>query len=238
MVSRTREAQLTATFVTLADTLVADYDVVDLLHTLIDTCAGLLDAAGAGITLTAASGRLEVLASTSEESELVELMQLRAGQGPCIEAFLTGKVVAVSDVNDIEDVWPLFARSAIAQGFLSVHCIPMQLRGETIGSLNLFRSSLGMLPEDDIAVARGLADIATTIGILHQREVHESDVARRQLQQALDSRVLIEQAKGVLSHTHALDMSAAFTLLRSHARRNGARLQDVAREVVEGRLTI
>jgi GAF domain-containing protein len=237
MVSRTREAQLTATFVTLADTLVADYDVVDLLHTLIDSCAELLDSVGAGITLAATAGRLEVLASTSEASELVELMQLRAGQGPCIEAYLTGEVVAVADVNDVVDVWPLFARSALAQGFLSVHCIPMQLRGETIGSLNLFRDSLGMLPHDDIAAARGLADIAT-IGILHQRAISEADVARQQLQQALDSRVLIEQAKGVLAHTHALDMSAAFILLRTHARQNGARLQDVARDVVERRLTL
>jgi GAF domain-containing protein len=237
MVSRTREAQLAATFVTLADTLVADYDVVELLHTLIDTCAELLDAAGGGITLAAAPGQLEVLASTSEESRLVELMQLRAGQGPCIEAYHSGKVVAVSDVNDIVDIWPLFAHNALAQGFRSVHCIPMQLRGETIGSLNLFRSALGMLPDDDIAVARGLADIAT-IGILHQRAIHESDVARQQLQLALDSRVLIEQAKGVLAHTHALDMNAAFTLLRSYARQNGIRLQDVARDVVERRLTI
>lgn len=237
MVSRTREAQLTAAFVTLADTLVADYDVVDLLHTLIDACADLLDAAGAGITLAATAGRLEVLASTSEESQLVELMQLRAGQGPCIEAYLTGKVIAVADVNDVVDVWPLFARSALAQGFLSVHCIPMQLRGETIGSLNLFRDGLGMLPHEDIAVARGLADIAT-IGILHQRAISESDVARQQLQQALDSRVLIEQAKGVLAHTHSLDMNAAFALLRNNARTSGARLQDVARDVVERRLTI
>lgn len=237
MVSRTREAQLTATFVTLADTLVDDYDVVDLLHTLIDTCADLLDAAGAGLTLAAADGQLEVLASTSEESKLVELMQLRAGEGPCIEAYLTGKVVAVSDVDDVVDVWPLFARNALAQGFRSVHCIPMQLRGQTIGSLNLFRNSLGMLPDDDIAVARGLADIAT-IGILHQRAIQESDVARQQLQNALDSRVLIEQAKGVLAHTHSVDMNGAFTLLRTYARQNGARLQDVARDVVERRLTI
>jgi GAF domain-containing protein len=237
MVSRTREAQLTATFVALADTLVADYDVVDLLHTLINTCAELLDAAGAGLTLAATGGQLEVLASTSEESRLVELMQLRAGEGPCVEAYLTGTVVAVSDVDDVADVWPLFARNALAQGFRSVHCIPMQLRGQTIGSLNLFRNSLGMLPDDDISVARGLADIAT-IGILHQRAISESDVAREQLQNALDSRVLIEQAKGVLAHTHSFGMNDAFTLLRNHARQNGARLQDVARDVVERRLTI
>jgi GAF domain-containing protein len=237
MVSRTREAQLTATFVALADTLVADYDVVELVHTLIDTCADLLDAAGAGLTLAATDGQLEVLASTSEESRLVELLQLKAGEGPCIEADLTGTVVAVSDVNDVADVWPRFARNALAQGFNSVHCIPMQLRGQTIGSLNLFRNSRGMLPDDDIAVARGLADIAT-IGILHQRAIRESDVVRTQLQNALDSRVLIEQAKGVLAHTHAFDMNDAFTLLRNHARQNGARLHDVARDVVERRLTI
>lgn len=237
MVSRTREARLTATFVTLADTLVADYDVVDLLHTLIGTCAELLDAAGAGLTLATAGGQLEVLASTSEESRLVELMQLRAGEGPCVEAYLTGTVVAVPDVSALVDIWPLFARKALSLGFRSVHCIPMQLRGETIGSLNLFRTTLGRLPDDDIAVARGLADIAT-IGILHQRAMSESDIARQQLQQALDSRVIIEQAKGVLAHTHSLDMNGAFGLLRGYARQHGIRLQDVARDVVERRLTI
>ena len=237
MVSRTREAQLTATFVTLADTLVADYDVVDLLHTLTSTCADLLDAAGAGLTLAATDGQLEVLASTSEESRLVELMQLPAGEGPCIEACLTGAVVAVSDVAEVADVWPLFAQKALSQGFRSVHCIPMQLRGQTIGSLNLFRTTLGRLPDGDIVVARGLADIAT-IGILHQRAMSESDIARQQLQQALDSRVLIEQAKGVLSHTHSLDMNDAFTLLRTYARQHVVRLQDVASDVVERRLAI
>jgi GAF domain-containing protein len=237
MVSTSREAQLTATFVTLADTLVADYDVVDLLHTLIDTCADLLDASAAGLTLADSAGHLEVLASTSEESQFVELMQLRADEGPCIESYLTGRVVAVSDVNDVVDVWPVFARNALEQGFLSVHCIPMQRRGESIGSLNLFRNTRGTLPSEDSAVARGLADIAT-IGILHQRAMQESDVVRAQLQQALDSRVLIEQAKGVLAHTHMLDMNEAFAKLRSYARQHGIRLQDVARGIVERRLTI
>ncbi|WP_374946416.1 GAF and ANTAR domain-containing protein [Agreia sp.] len=237
MVSTTREARLTAAFVTLADTLVADYDVLDLLHTLTDTCADLLDASAAGLTLADDAGNLEVLASTSEESRLVELMQLRDGAGPCIEAYRTGEVIVVPDVEEVSEVWPVFSRDALAQGYRSVHCIPMQLRGENIGSLNLFRTSLGTLPDDDIAVARGLADIAT-IGILHQRALHESDVARVQLQRALDSRVLIEQAKGVLAQTHALDMNAAFALLRNHARASGARLQDVARGIVERRLEI
>ncbi|WP_202563528.1 GAF and ANTAR domain-containing protein [Agreia sp. COWG] len=232
-----RETQLAEAFVTLADTLVADYDVVDLVHTLVTACASLVDASAAGLALADRTGRLEVLASTSEESRLVDLMQLRAGQGPCVEAFTSGTVVSVPDVGQVVGSWPTFVRGAEQLGLRSAHCIPMRLRGETLGSLNLFWRTPGVLPESDVAVARGLADIAT-IGILHQRAVAESDVARRQLQHALDSRVLIEQAKGVISHTHSLDMDAAFALLRDHARVNGRRLQEVADDVVARRLTL
>jgi GAF domain-containing protein len=232
-----REKRLTTTFVTLADTLVTGYDVVDLLQTLVDTCAEVLDASAAGLMLAGADGELAVVASTSEESRLVEMMQVGSGTGPCVECFETGQPVSVPDVESIGDKWPGFHDEAVGQGFRSVHAVPLRLRGTVIGTLNLFRSQVGRFSADDLAVAQGLADVAT-IGILQERAIAESDVARRQLQHALDSRVLIEQAKGVIAHTHGVDMDGAFRTLRSHARNNNLNLRDVAEGVVTRSITL
>jgi len=231
MASETRERRLTAAFVTLADTLVADYDVVDLLQTLVDTCADLLDASAAGIMLADHDGELAVVASTSERSRLVEMMQLSSGFGPCVECFTTGVAVTVSDVDDLGDRWPGFREAALDQGFHSVLGVPLRLRGVVIGTLNLFRTQIGVLSEEDISVAQGLADVAT-IGILQERALREADIARDQLQHALDSRVLIEQAKGVVAHTRNVDMDQAFRALRDYARGNNLNLRDVAELVV------
>jgi GAF domain-containing protein len=231
MASDTRERRLTAAFVTLADTLVADYDVVDLLQTLVDTCAELLDASAAGLMLADNDGDLAVVASTSERSRLVEVMQLSSGFGPCVECFTTGAPVTVSDVDDIGDRWPGFREAALEQGFHSVHGVPLRLRGVVIGTLNLFRSQTGVLSTEDLSVAQGLADVAT-IGILQERALRQADTARSQLQHALDSRVLIEQAKGVVAHMRNIDMDEAFRTLRDHARSNNLNLRDVAELVV------
>jgi GAF domain-containing protein len=233
----TRERQLTATFVALADTLVVGYDIVDLLQTLVDSCAELLDASAAGLLLADDTGQLSVVASTSEQSRLVEIMQLDLGYGPCVECYSTGRAVAVDNIDTTEDRWPGFAKSAIELGFQSLHAVPLRLRGTVIGTLNLFRAEKGNLSEDDAAVAQGLADIAT-IGILHERALKQSDIAQAQLQYALDSRVRIEQAKGVLSQLHNIDMDAAFKQLRQYARNNGLPLRDVAQQVVERSLSI
>jgi len=237
MASDTRERRLTAAFVTLADTLVADYDVVDLLQTLVDTCADLLDASAAGIMLADPSGELAVVASTSERSRLVEMMQLSSGFGPCVECFATGLPVTVSDVDDLGDRWPGFREAALQQGFHSVHGVPLRLRGVVIGTLNLFRTQTGELSEEDTAVAQGLADVAT-IGILQERALREADIARGQLQHALDSRVLIEQAKGVVAHTRNVDMDQAFRALRDYARGNNLNLRDVADMVVKRSISL
>ncbi|MCU1543578.1 MAG: hypothetical protein JWM50_1443 [Microbacteriaceae bacterium] len=231
MAHEPRERRLTTTFVTLADTLVTGYDVVDLLQTLVDTCAEVLDASAAGLMLADAYGDLAVVASTSEESRLIEMMQLGSGTGPCVECFKTGLPVSVPDVELIGDRWPGFLEEAVEQGFHSVHAVALRLRGTVIGTLNLFRSQTGEFTKEDMAVAQGLADVAT-IGILQERAISESDMARRQLQRALDSRVLIEQAKGVIAHTHNVDMDAAFRTLRNHARGNNINLRDVAEGVV------
>lgn len=237
MVTKTREGQLVETFVTLADTLVADYDVVDLLHTLVEKCAALLEASAAGIILSDGDGHLEVVASTNERSRLVEILQLRAGSGPCVESFTTGRAVAVPDIDGTGDKWPKFQAGALAQGFASMHAVPLRLRATTIGSLNLFWDRTGGLSSGDTNTVQALADVAT-IGILQERAIRESDVVRQQLQHALSSRVLIEQAKGVVAYTHGVPMGDAFNKIRAYARTNGLPLADVAERIVNRALTL
>ncbi len=237
MNARTREDQLVGTFVKLADSLVDDYDVVDVLQRLVEECVTLFDAVASGILLLSPAGHLEVIVSTSERSELVSLMQLRVGEGPCVESVDTGAVVSVSDIAEVAHRWPAFAEAARASGYASIHAIPMRLRHSTIGSLNLFRDRTGSMNTADAIAAQALADVAT-ISILQQRLAEESEIAQSQLQRALDSRVIIEQAKGFLAQRRGLDMDAAFTLIRSHARSTQSRLGDVAADVIADRIRL
>jgi len=237
MTGQPREALLAETFVSLADSMVAGYDVVDLLQTLVERCAFLFDAADAGIILANAAGDLEVIASTSERSHLIELMQLRAGEGPCVEAYVSGTVVSIPDVTAIQDRWPRFAARAIELGYASIHSTPLRLRAETIGALNLFREHQSKLSKKDAAASQAMADVAT-IGILQERAFREADLTQRQLRHALESRVIIEQAKGVVAHTRGVDMDEAFRLIRTHARDHGELLNSVAHAIVERELRI
>jgi len=233
----TREGLLVRTFVNLADSLVSDFDVLELLQTLVDQATLLFDASAAGIIIGPDDRHLEVVASTSELSRLVGLMQLEAGEGPCVEAVTTGEVVSVASVAEIGERWPAFAALAEGAGYLSVHAIPLRLRGEVIGSLNLFREREGALNEADATAAQALADVAT-ISVLQERTIRDSTVVRDQLRHALDSRVLIEQAKGVIAHTHGVDMDEAFRLIRREARNTSTAMPAVAAGIVEGRVTI
>jgi len=237
MVGETRESRLAAAFVTLADTLVADYDVVELLQTLVDTCADLLDASAAGLLLVDAAGDLEVIASTSEESRLVDTIQLSAGRGPSVQCYTTGQPVQVADVEALDGEWTAFRDEALVQDFQSVQVVPMRLRGSIIGTLTLFRATPGILSDEEISIAQGLADVAT-IGILHERALRESDVAQQQLQHALNSRVIIEQAKGVIAQIRGVDMDEAFGLLRAHARSNNRGLREISELVVQRKITL
>lgn len=230
MTDLTREARLLRIVATLADTLVDDYDVVELLQTLVDACQELLEATDAGILLADPAGELELIASTSEAADLVEVMQLGAESGPCIECFLTGSAVSVPDIA-AEERWPLFRQAALENGFAAMEAIPMRLRNTTIGTLNLLRSDPGTAPSEDLSAARAFADVAT-IGILHERTLREKDTLSDQLQTALNSRVTIEQAKGVISYTAEVPIAEAFTLMRTYARTHGLRLSDVAARVV------
>jgi ANTAR domain./GAF domain. len=226
--------QLTQAFVDLADTLVDEFDVIELLHVLAGRCVDLLGVDAAGVMLADGHGELRLAAASSERARLLELFELQNDEGPCLDAFRTGRQVSYVDVGNGPATWPLFAARAKSEGFSSVHALPMRLRRQTIGALNLFGHPPVQLPAEDVRVAQAFADIAT-IAILQERLVKEREVLAAQLQTALDSRVIIEQAKGVLAERIGFDMDTAFSTLRDAARRANRRLSDVAREVVESR---
>ena len=228
---------LAEAFVALADTLVADFDVIDLLHRLAADCVDLLTVDAAGLLLSDQRGNLRVVASSSEQVRLLELFQLQTDEGPCLDCVRSGLPVTATDPADMGKRWPRFTVEAGRAGFRTVHALPMRLRSETIGALNLFHAESGPLAVDDLKVAQALADVAT-IGILQERTIRDSQVLAEQLQTALNSRVIIEQAKGALSERGGIDMAEAFVLLRAHARRHNQRLSDVARAVVEGSIPI
>jgi transcriptional regulator with GAF, ATPase, and Fis domain len=227
----TREEQVLQTFAKLADTLVAGYEVVDLLQMLVDVCRDLLDADAAGILLVGDSGELEVVASTSEASRLVEMMQVSAEAGPCVESFRTGKPVSVPDLSGAPEEWREFRDAATAQGYGSTHAVPLRLRETTIGALNLFRTAAGELSDRDLVTAQAFADVAT-IGILHERALREHAVVTEQLQSALNSRVLIEQAKGVVAQRLGVTIDASFQIIRSYARSHQLGIGEVASRLV------
>jgi GAF domain-containing protein len=230
-----REALLARTFVELADTLVDDFDVVELLTLLAHRCVEMLDLAAAGLMLVSAEGDLRVVASSSEEMRVVELFELQAQEGPCPDSFRTGEPAFHADLAGEDQRWARFAPVALAAGFHSVHALPMRLRGVTIGALNLFRTEKGNLDEADVIAAQALADVAT-IAILQHRAAIQADLLVDQLNHALNSRVLIEQAKGILAERSSLDMEGAFAFLRHHARSNNLRLVDVAQSIIDGKV--
>ncbi|MDN3354515.1 GAF and ANTAR domain-containing protein [Actinomadura sp. DC4] len=228
----TREPALTAAFIDIADTMVVGYDLIDMAHRLAGHSVRLLDVAAAGLLLTDGQGNLGVLASSNEQAEMLELFQLQADQeGPCLECFHTGEPVTAADLPRWRDRWPGFVSVAEEQGFRTVHALPMRLRESTIGTLNLFRTGVAPLSADDLTLGQALADI-TTISILQERALTRSETVVEQLQGALNSRVIIEQAKGVLSTYGRISTDEAFTVLRAYARTGNRRLAEVAGAVV------
>jgi ANTAR domain/GAF domain len=230
-----RERELTQAFVELADTLVTGYDVADLLYGLVEHCVSLLDAAAAAIMLADQRGGLQVMAASTERTRLLELFQLQNDEGPYLDCFRTGHPVAVPDLAVVADRWPGFAAAAGQEGYAAVHALPFRLRDQIIGALNLFRSQPGDLLIDDLQVAQALADVAT-IGILHERAIHRHETLVGQLQGALNSRIIIEQAKGVLAERGGLNMDQAFHRLRGYSRNTNTGLARAARELVDSHL--
>ncbi|MGB6165181.1 MAG: GAF and ANTAR domain-containing protein [Pseudonocardiaceae bacterium] len=229
--------RLARTFVELADTLVDDFDLVEFLHMLVDRCVELLDVSAAGLMLADFHDQLRVMASSAEDIHLLELFQLQNDEGPCLECHRTGEPVSHPDLSLAADRWPRFAPAAAESGFRTVHALPMRLRSQVIGALNLFHTDPHALASEVTRIGQAMADVAT-IGLIQERALHQQDTLVEQLQIALDSRVLIEQAKGVLAERHHIDPGNAFTLLRNHARNHGQRLTELAAAVIDGSATV
>jgi GAF domain-containing protein len=228
-----RETLLARTLVELADTLVADFDVVELLALLTDRCVDVLDVGAAGLMLVAPEGDLRVMASSSETMRVLELFELQSQEGPCLDCYRTGEPVANDDLAADTTRWPRFAAEALAAGFQSVNAVPMRLRGTVIGALNLFYiEPLAMVPAD-LDAAQALADVAT-IAILQHRAALEAQTLNEQLQYALNSRIAIEQAKGMVAERDGVNMDEAFARLRNYARNHNFRLVQVAQDLISG----
>jgi GAF domain-containing protein len=233
-VDEMKERQLAGVFVEIADTLVDDFDVIEFLQLVADRCVSVVGVSAAGLMLTDLRGALRLVAASSEEIKLLELFQLQSDQGPCLECFHTGRPVIITDLSGLEaHRWPRFAAEAVRTGFMSVHALPMRLRDEVIGALNLFHREPSGLTDDTLAVAQALADVAT-IGLMQERVIRRAGVLAEQLQSALQSRILIEQAKGVIAERHGTSVGEAFEILRNAARSGNRRLSDVATDVVSG----
>jgi GAF domain-containing protein len=222
--------------VALADTLVGGFDVVSLFDDLAAACVDLLEVTAAGLMLVDPAGQLRVMASSSERSRLLELLEIQNDAGPCLDCYRHGRAILVGDLADEQEQWPRFAGEAMRVGFASVYALPMRLRNETIGALNLFHQQPNGVPEAGLRLGQALADVAT-IGILQQRAVQQSADLADQLQTALNSRLIIEQAKGVLAERENTDMAAAFETLRRYARGKRNKLSDVAAAVVAGEIS-
>jgi GAF domain-containing protein len=209
--------------------------VIEFLQSLAERCVDLLDVSEAGIMLADRDGRLRHAACSDERMRLVELFELQLEEGPCFEAYRRREPILCDTADEAEARWPRFAPRALDAGFVAVSALPMRLRDELIGALNLFSDRRGALDQDDVRLAQAMADVAT-IGILQERAIHEARDLSSQLQVALDSRVVIEQAKGVLAEHHRFTVDEAFTMLRGYARDHNALLSRIAAQVVDGSL--
>lgn len=223
---------LSQTFVQLADSLVDEFDIIDVLTTLSHRCVQLFGAGAAGILLGDQRGTLQVVAASSEQARLLELFQLQNDEGPCLDCFSSGETVTNADLTS-GTRWPLFAAEAHLAGFLAVQAFPLRLRDVVIGTLNMFMENRVDLSEEDCRLCQALADVAT-IAILQNQATTEAHNVNGQLQRALTSRITIEQAKGILAERSHVDMAEAFSQLRKFARDNNRKLSDIAAEVVAG----
>ncbi len=226
-----REREVTEAFVSLATSLATGYDVVDLLSQLTADCARLLDIASAGLLLADGLGELHVLAASSELTRQLELFQLQRAEGPCRDCFLSGTAVTVTDLEQAAGRWPQFVPAALAAGFASVHALPLRLRDTVLGAIGLFGTTAGALRKEDVILGQALADVAS-VALMQDKITGDRAVVNQQLQTALTSRAVLEQAKGVLAQQGTLDMAEAFLVLRHYARDHNLRLTNVAAAVV------
>jgi len=218
-------------FVEIADTLVDEFDVIEFLQLVASRASELVGSAAVGLLLADQHGRLEFMAASNEQTELLELFQVQAREGPCQDCFRQGTPVSNADLREAGSRWPLFAPRAVAAGFRSVHAFPMRLRKQVIGALNLFGTEVGPIDPGGVQIVQALADVAT-IGLLQERAVRRGEILTEQLQGALNSRVVIEQAKGAIAQLHGVSVDEAFVLLRTYCRNNNLHLGVVANAIV------
>ena len=230
-----KEREVLRALVEVADTFVDDYDVVEFLHRLTERCVAILDVDEAGVMLVATTRTLRYVASSSEQMRLVELLELQHEEGPCLDAYRDGLVTVSPHAEDATERWPTFGSHARDAGLAALAGVPMRLRDDRIGALNLFSRRPGGLGEDDLHIAQALADIAT-IGVLQARALHDGQIVAAQLQTALESRIAIEQAKGIIAEQMKVSVDSAFTVLRNYARTHNEKLTETARRVVIGSL--
>lgn len=230
MTETPRETRVLGAVVSLVDTLLVDFDVVDLLTDLTDHCAELLDIAAAGFVLADPLGQLRLLAATSEQSHELELFQLQADEGPCVDCYATGQPISVADIRTATQRWPQFVLAALEGGFASVHAVPLRASGIVLGALGLFGTRPGALNDADLLVAQKLAHIAC-VAILQEHAPTPSSVMPP-LRSALTSRIVVEQAKGFLRESLGVSIEEAFRLLRTYARTHGGHLTKVARQLM------
>ena len=223
--------RLAEVFVEVADTLVDTFDMFEFLGLVTRRTAEIVQSEAAGLCLADGDGRLQFMAASNETTELLELFQVQADEGPCQDAFHSGAAVVNADLAEAGDRWPGFAPRAVASGYRSVHAMPLRLRRSTVGALNLFNRDTGRLSPEDVHVVQALADVAT-IGLLQERALRRAEVLSEQLQSALDSRIVIEQAKGALAQLRGTDVDTAYTAMRDYCRRKGLRMGRVALELV------
>jgi GAF domain-containing protein len=229
----TREELLARTFIELADTLVDDFDLIEVTQRLVERCVELFDVSAAGLLMAGADGELRMLASSNEALRVVELFEIQAEEGACFDCYHSGVAVVNEDLADTAGRWPAFSALAVDAGYYSVHALPVRLRRQVIGALNLFRGDRGQLNDADVSAAQGLAD-AVAIAILQERAVHDRQLILTQLEGALNSRILIEQAKGVFAERAKTSTAEAFTFLRSYARTHNQKLSEVCAGVING----
>lgn len=229
--------RLSQVFVEVADTLVAGFDLIEFLHNLADHTAEVCGAAPVGLLLADQNEKLQFMAASSEGAKHLELFQLQHDEGPCLDCFRTGAPVTITGTDAIRDRWPVFGARAAALGVQSVHAFPMRLRDRVIGALNVFSGAELPLTDDDVRVVQAMADVAT-IAIMQERAISQAEVLTEQLQGALNSRIVIEQAKGMIAQSNQMGIDAAFDLLRSHARTHHLRLGALALDVTTGAVPI
>jgi transcriptional regulator with GAF, ATPase, and Fis domain len=219
--------RLAEVFVQVADTLVDEFDLIEFLQMVTSQTSELVDARDAGLLLADPKGRLQLMAASDERTQMLELFQVQTVEGPCQDCYRQGEPVVNADLREAAGRWPKFAPRAVEAGFRSVHAFPLRLRRETIGALNLFGTDVGSMAPGDVQVVQAFADVAT-IGLLQERAVRRGEVLSEQLQSALNSRIVIEQAKGALAQIHSTSTDDAFARLRAFSRRNNLRLGEVA----------